>query len=201
MPDIRPYQNADRSAVAQICLKTGDSGRDATGLYSSDELLADIFVLPYVDFEPELAWVVDAGDHVAGYIVGTADTRAFAARYRDEWLPWFASKHHVEDAADDRDARMIATGLNPEKMVVADVDAFPAHLHIDLLPELQGQGFGRSLIRTLLAALAERGVPALHLGVAPDNAPAQGFYRKLGFVPLPSDTDGSLLGISTHASV
>ena len=35
---------------------------------------------------------------------------------------------------------------------------YPAHLHIDLLPEVQGQGWGRLLIATLVDALRERGV-------------------------------------------
>lgn len=201
MAHIRPYRPADRATVAEICVRTGDSGADATGMYSSDDLLADIYVLPYVDFEPEWAWVVERDGHVAGYLVATADTRGFVERYREEWLPWFAAKHHPEDAADERDARMIDTGLRPERMLVADVDRFPAHLHIDLLPELQGKGFGRALIRTVLEALAARGVPALHLGVSPDNRGAQGFYRALGFAPLPGDADGSLLGIATDATL
>ena len=45
--------------------------------------------------------------------------------------------------------------MNPDRMLIAEVDAYPAHLHIDLLPELQGQGMGRRLIDTLRAALAD----------------------------------------------
>ena len=38
-------------------------------------------------------------------------------------------------------------------------DEYPAHLHIDLLPETQGQGLGRRLIETLVDALQERACP------------------------------------------
>lgn len=43
----------------------------------------------------------------------------------------------------------------------------PAHLHIDLLPRLQGQGWGRRLITELAMALHAAGAGGLHLGVAP----------------------------------
>jgi GNAT superfamily N-acetyltransferase len=65
-------------------------------------------------------------------------------------------------------------------------DTYPAHLHIDLLPELQGQGWGRRLIDTLVAALRERGVTGLHLASSSDNAGAIAFYPRVGFTPLPS---------------
>ena len=65
-------------------------------------------------------------------------------------------------------------------------DDHPAHLHIDLLPELQGQGWGRRLIDTLAGALRERGVSGLHLVASADNTGALAFYARLGFTPLPS---------------
>ena len=73
-------------------------------------------------------------------------------------------------------------------MRIAELAEYPAHLHIDLLPELQGQGFGRRLIDTLRAALAARGVPAVHLGMDAANTGARAFYDRLGFHELPSST-------------
>ena len=78
MASIRPYQPADRDDVYRICVLTGDSGGDATGMLSDDDLLPDIFAGPYLAYQPDLAFVVDAGDHVAGYIISVADTEAFA---------------------------------------------------------------------------------------------------------------------------
>lgn len=198
MPQIRPYRPEDRAAVYRICTLTGDSGGDATGLYESDDLIPDIFAGPYVDFEPELAFVVDTGVTIAGYIIAAADTRAFVERYRTERLPDFAAKY-------PRDAgpvpEMVDLGYQPERMLVAEVDDYPAHLHIDLLPELQGLGFGRKLVRTLLAALAARGIRGLHLTMAASNTPARAFYDRLGFVELPSSTPHApVLGIRTDAA-
>lgn len=199
---IRSYLPTDRAAVAGICVRTGDVGGDATGLYVSDTLLPDIYVLPYVDFEPDLAYLVDTGDHVAGYLVATADTRAFVERYRAEWLPGFAQHYTRATPPVTASDQFVEVGYEPERMLIPELDAYPAHLHIDLLPELQGQGFGRILIRGLLADLRDRGVRGVHLGVSPRNLSARGFYAALGFKPLPSGgTDGGLLGISTDAVV
>jgi ribosomal protein S18 acetylase RimI-like enzyme len=68
---------------------------------------------------------------------------------------------------------------------VPDVAArYPSHLHIDLLPEAQGRGYGRALLDRLLAGLADAGSPGVHLGVDPANTGALGFYRRWGFTEL-----------------
>jgi ribosomal protein S18 acetylase RimI-like enzyme len=207
VPEIRKYRPSDRTDVAEICLKTGDSGADATGMYVSDDLLADIYVLPYVELEPDLAFVVDTGERVAGYLVAAADTRSFIDRFRAQWLPGFTAKYSpstpsAQVATATSSDEIIQVGMHPERMMIPEIDEFPAHLHIDLLPELQGQGVGRRLIRALLAELAERGVPGVHLGVSPRNTGAKAFYSRLGFRPLPSDDGaGGLLGIRTDAVV
>lgn len=71
-------------------------------------------------------------------------------------------------------------------------------LHIDLLPGLQGRGFGRALIDAFRTALAARGVPGVHLGMDAANAGARAFHERLGFHELPSSRPRSpLLGIAT----
>lgn len=67
---------------------------------------------------------------------------------------------------------------------------------------MQRQGFGRGLIRKLLAALHERGVPGVFLRVSSANTAALTFYRRIGFRELPSSSPGSpVLGIATDAEV
>lgn len=188
--EIRLYRPADRADVYNVCVRTAAAGGDATGIYSSDDLMPDVFAGPYLAFQPDLAFVVDVGDRVAGYVIAAADTRAFVERVRQEWVPTFASKYPEPSPTD---APIVAMGVDPERMLVPEVDEYPAHLHIDLLPELQGQGCGRALIDTLRAELARRGIPGLHLTMDPANLPARAFYDRLGFVELPSGA----LGIAT----
>lgn len=212
-PLIRPYRVADRDRIAEICLLTAAGGGDATGVYSDDTLMPEVFALPYVDYAPDLAFVVaepaadpddpDAPDRVLGYVIAVADTTEFIDWYAREWAPGFRARHPHPGPPTGRnpgftESQLLAAGGDPERMRIAELDRYPAHLHIDLLPELQGQGWGRRLIDTLRAALAERGVPAVHLGMDPANTGARAFYDRLGFHELASSRpDAPLLGIAT----
>ena len=64
---------------------------------------------------------------------------------------------------------------------------YPAHLHINVLPEAQSGGWGRRLIETELDALRRAGVRGVHLGVSPTNERAKGFYAHLGFDDISRD--------------
>ncbi len=203
-PFIRPYQPGDRDAVSEICLRTAAGGGDATGVYSDDALMPEVFALPYVTYAPDLAFVVDDGHgRAVGYVIAVADTRAFVEWWRREWAPGFRARHPQPGPATGHDpgfteAQLLDAGANPERMLIAELDDYPAHLHIDLLPELQGQGFGRRLIDTLRSALADRGVPGVHLGMDAANIGARAFYDRLGFHELPSSRpEAPLLGMST----
>jgi ribosomal protein S18 acetylase RimI-like enzyme len=199
---IRPYRSSDRDDVYDVCVRTGDGGADATGLYSSERLLPDIFAGPYVAYQPDLAFVVDTGERVSGYVICAGDSRAFVEWYDREWLPGFRDRYRPGDARDERERSMIEYGLDMRRCLVPEVDRYPAHLHIDLLPELQGQGFGRGLIRTLLAALAERGIPGVYLTMSPANVKARAFYDRLGFRELPSSSpEGPALYLPSDARV
>lgn len=188
MPVIRSYRATDRSDIYDVCLRTAAGGGDATGVYSNDDLMPDIFALPYVDFEPELAFVVDTGARASGYVIATANTRDYVDRYHREWLPRLAQKYrHVQPPLTAED-EIVHLGFWPKRMLIPEVDEYPAHLHIDILPELQGQGLGRKLIGTLVGALGACGIRNLHLTMDPANTAARAFYNRLGFVELPSST-------------
>lgn len=192
---IRSYRPADHDAVSAVCLQTAEAGGDATGLYVSDDLMPDVFARPYVVLEPSLAFVADDGE-VGGYILGVADTAGFVSRFREEWLPRLAERYEHTQPVVSKDDLIRHLGFWPERMLIPELDDYPAHLHIDLLPRLQGQGVGRQLIETLKDALRARGVPGLHLSMDAANLGARAFYDRLGFTELPSSTvDAPVLGL------
>ncbi|MEZ0094952.1 GNAT family N-acetyltransferase [Streptacidiphilus sp. EB129] len=205
MPIIRPYRSADREALYEICVRTGDAGRDATALYRQPRILPDIFTGPYLLLEPELAFVLaDAADRPVGYVLGTADTPAFVARFRGEWLPAVAAGYPAptaEPAPGDLDAHRIRELHDPEWMLTPLLADYPAHLHIDLLPEAQGRGAGRAMIDTYFAALRGSGVSRVHLGMSAANAGARAFYDRLGFHEISRTGAAVLLGRGTHPTV
>ncbi|MEO1058220.1 MAG: GNAT family N-acetyltransferase [Actinomycetota bacterium] len=180
---IRRYQPADRDALYDICLRTGDSGNDATGQYESPTLLGDIYVGPYVEFEPELARVLARNDTPVGYVIGTTDSTRFFDRCAREWIDPMLERQPeltrppLARRADD---------LRPPQHAELLID-YPAHLHIDLLPDAQGGGWGRRLITAWLAEVWRRQIAGVHLGVGRNNVRAIGFYGHVGFVELQRD--------------
>lgn len=187
MARIRPFQPGDEPALADICLRTADDGADATGVLADDAIWAEVFVLPYVTRHPDLAFVVETDDgRVAGYVVCAPDTDAFEEWFAEEWWPRFAERWPLPADEETRQDGILryAYGRGPGAEPYGR--DHPAHLHIDLLPELQGRGWGRRLIETLVEALRERGVTGLHLVASSGNTGALAFYKRLGFAPLPS---------------
>ena len=187
--------------MSLICARTAADGGDATAEFTDSELVGDVFAVPYLLLEPDCAFVVtDDDDRAVGYVVGTPDTADFVARYESDYLPGFRERWGGLDPVGDRETWTLGAGLDPARMLVPAVRDFPAHLHIDLLPEAQGSGAGRALVRTVLRAVRERGAHALHLGVSATNANARGFYARVGFTPVSPD-DPTTLGIPTDAPV
>ena len=181
MARVRPYRPGDLPALYDICLKTGDNGADGTHLYEDLRILGEIFAAPYGVLLPDYAFVAEDDAGVAGYILGAPDTRAFEARLEAEWWPHLRERYAdtAEVPARERtreqwDAHYIH---HPPQTPQAVVDAAPAHLHIDLLPRLQGKGVGRQLMDAFLATVGVRA----HLGCQAPNLRAQRFYEVYGF--------------------
>ena len=195
---IRPYRPGDDDALYDICLRTGDSGQDATHRYTDPRLIGELWVGPYVRFEPELAFVIEESAQVTGYILGARDTRAFEAACEQHWWPPLR-RRYPPDAfpPDSAEAPLVNRIHRPGRAGDDVVAAYPSHLHIDLLPAAQGRGLGRALMERLLTALRAAGSPAVHLGVGAANERAVGFYTRLGFEILKRPTGAFVMGRST----
>lgn len=193
MPDVRPYRPGDLPALYDICVRTADAGEDARGKYTSDALMGDLFAAPYAELCPQVAFVLDDGGTAVGYVVGAPDTADFVRRWRTGWLPGFAARYPWPgDPPGDQEQEMIRLGHEPERMLVSLLTGYPAHLHIDVLPSLQRQGYGRRLMDAFLEAAGRAGAPAVHLGMLTVNVRARAFYDRLGFTELTVEDPGPL---------
>ena len=178
---IRPYHPSDLVSLYHICLKTGDSGKDASHIYHDPALPGHYYAAPYVVFEPDLCFILTLAGKPAGYILGTRDSELFYKKCECEWFPVLREEYplpkHDDQSLDARIIRRIHEGhkINP------DLNSYPAHLHINLLPGTQGKGQGRKLMQAFIDKLVELRVPALHLGVGKTNPGAIQFYRQIGF--------------------
>ncbi|RKN11119.1 GNAT family N-acetyltransferase [Streptomyces radicis] len=184
---IRGYAPGDLEALRDICVRTGLVGGDATGHYADPAILPAIFAEPYAAFDPGLVFVADDGTRAIGYVVATDDSVAFFERFAAEWAPALAERFPApegEPATPDDELRDLLHHAG--RMLVPGIAAgYPAHLHIDLLPEGQRRGLGRRLMDALFDALRARGVPGVHLGMSPANTNARAFYDRIGFTELP----------------
>ncbi len=184
---IRPARPTDEADLFEICLLTADAGVDGTVLYSDPKLPGYIWAAPYPHLEPDLAFVLADDSRALGYVVGARDSDAFARRLEAEW--WPAVRRATAGLIPSAPSDEMAMGriMHPESHAAWLQADYPAHLHINLLPEAQSGGWGRRLIETELEALRTAGVRGVHLGVAPTNERAKGFYRHVGFEDISRD--------------
>lgn len=192
---IRRYEPTDRDALYEVCLRTGDSGKDATGKYFFPELLGDVFVGPYLALQPQFAFVVDVGAGAQGYVLGALDSLEFAARCEEEWWPPRRAEYAAAIVPEGYADGWVLRWIESPPPVPEFAAQYPSHLHIDLLPQVQGGGRGRGMIERLFDELRSAGSPGVHLGVGRNNANAIGFYRHLGFTELSEDADTLWLGL------
>lgn len=181
---IRPAQIADIAALYNIVLQVADNGRDATLLHRLLDIQGEVYVGPYLMFEPGLAFVLEDAEGPAGFALGALDSRIFEEKLEREWWPLLRQRYaEIKDMLEHLlpyDQRMLALIQNPPIVPSEILTKYPSHLHIDIHPRQQGRGHGRRLIDTLLCALTENGSPGVHLFVGIDNVPAIDFYRHIG---------------------
>jgi len=181
---IRSAIPADMDALYEICLLTADSGVDATGLYGNPKLPGYVWAAPYGALEPTFAFLLTDGERRLGYCIGVPDTAAFEARLDREWWPKVRAELVGFTPTAKYDEMVLGKINTPERHDADQLVDYPAHLHINLLPEVQSGGWGRRLIETELDALRKSGAKGVQLGVSPTNIRAQGFYKHVGFTDI-----------------
>ena len=169
MYSIRNYNPKDSEDIKRICIET------ANGIFRKkmfERPLLDVYCRYYIEQEPESCFVVvDENDNAKGYILCAKNYEKYRKNFKEKYLKqknpvtFFLGKFAMDEMR----------GVSKE---------YPAHLHIDLLPECQGQGFGRKMIELLISHLREQSTPGVMLDVGIDNVGAQVFYEKCGFEVL-----------------
>lgn len=165
-----------------------------------------IWCHPYLRMEPEHCFVVDDGHGLAvGYLLGTPNTRSFVETYIQSYIPYLSSLGLHRPGPDEPTGwtENLPNALKvimhcPEHLLHEDypelLERCPAHIHIDLLPAYQRQGYGRELIETFCAAVKAKAATGVHLTMAGDNVEAGKFYTRVGFKRFPQVLDGGMSG-------
>lgn len=198
---LRRYQAGDDDAMYYICLETGPRDDAGNLLFTHPRLLGEVYVGPYIALEPDLAFVAEDGDGVAGYVIGASDTAKFETNCESRWWPIKRDQYLNDDflaklAESAPEHRLLKMIREPDVTPAWLTQQYPSHLHIDLLPRLQGRGLGGALMQRLLDALRAAGSPGVHLGVGAANTGAVGFYHHVGFTVVSRSETGLTMALA-----
>ncbi len=184
MITIRPYQKKDFRYVQDICVATSSFADEDTPLNRAS--LCARYCDYYLDNEPEFCFVAVSDDDVpVGYILCSADVDKYNEEMEEKYLPLVrklnGEEYFVFSAARKIEQHYIKMG-------------YTAHLHIDILPDFQGQGIGTELVAALEKKLTESFVEGLYLICAKKNTQACAFYQKCGFEDIDYITNAVVYG-------
>ena len=176
--EIRAYGQSDAEQVQSVCLETAGAG-----LRRFKKFLLGSFCDYYIEAEPGNCFVAtDVQDRAVGYILCSEDTKIWKKIFDENYVkrlpPIF---------------RLAARGSGAEAMKFAD--EYPAHLHIDILPEYQHSGVGTGLMEVLIEHLRQKSVAGVQLTVAKSNVNARAFYQKCGFAILADRPTVVVMGV------
>lgn len=172
MVTIRQFYTQDRPYVEEICASPGSPMREA---------LLRCFCHYYIEQEPENCFVCEIDGTVCGYVLCAENFEKWEAKMRIGYM--------------NDDLICAAIGSATIKNLCSFTTEYPAHLHIDLAPQAQGNGLGTHLLQHLILHLKEKRISGLMLDVATDNTGAQRFYARNGFSVLDSDENSIRMGL------
>jgi hypothetical protein len=166
---VRPYQERDRRAIRKICSDAALEKSDSR--FHEDRQLAPMFYVDYyLQCEPESCFVAEAGGRVVGYIVATKNTRAFNRIFRKRFRRRIVA--HVVCKLLTLRYRRKATyqalwwslvgRLRKREKLDIPLDEYPAHSHMNLVPEFRGCGLSNRLSDALRRHLLENGIGSMH---------------------------------------
>ncbi len=180
---IRKYQNKDFEATKYVCLNDM-LGKE--GYKTIIEYVEYMFCRYYLEKEPENCFVaVDEDDNVVGYVYGVRDYDKYQANFGE----------YINYVAGIENRRFLSEALTEMYDHAIYKEAYPAHLHIDILPDYQSKGIGSKLITAFCENLKEQNVKGVMLIVGTDNNGARRFYERNGFTLLQDMPTGAAYGM------
>lgn len=180
MAGVRKFLEKDKENLRRICVATSsfptDNERDRNFLY----LMYNDY---YSECEKDNCFVfANDNDEAVGYILCAEDFDAYIYMMKKLYLPkisYLGKKYRTM-----ANGEIFIHGLFKKK--------YPAHLHIDVLPECQNMGAGSRLVDALKQHLKEKNCKGLMLSVGMGNKRAVEFYKKNGFKKV-ANIFGSLI--------
>jgi ribosomal protein S18 acetylase RimI-like enzyme len=184
--EIRTFAEGDRAALRDLFARAGEGSPTET-LWGHLDSEADVYLTPYLDHEPESVFLADRGGVLVGYLTGSlggavpGENERMDRAIREHRL-MFRRGPAAFFARAVLDTATAAVLRRPTAGELHD-PRWPAHLHINVLPEVRGAGVAAGLMNRWLERLAEQGSPGCHLQTLVENTRAVRFFGRMGFEP------------------
>jgi GNAT superfamily N-acetyltransferase len=186
---VRSLNRGDGCDVAEICYRTGYHGEDlsGSGRFNDRKLFAMLFAEYYVRWEPGHCFVaVDTtSGRAVGYILGALDTIRQERGFSRRMVPRIACRalfHTFWRHRESFRALLHFNRVDRNKPSLGAIHrAYPAHLHINVLPEYQRRGLGGLLLESFERHARREGPVGVHLITSERNTTALPFYGKHGY--------------------
>ncbi|NPE08133.1 MAG: GNAT family N-acetyltransferase [Asgard group archaeon] len=179
---IQKLERKNEDALIDICFITGDKFLKKT--FPNPYLFSLFWCLYYVRYETNNCFVVFdlKTKKVVGYILSTLNTEIQEEDFKEKMAPIIKQKMKELHIRSLRSRLVALFVMNKPKTKKRKrfLNEYPGHLHIDILPDYQRQGFGHRLMNTLESHFKEKCVTGYHLEVSSNNKLGISFYRKYG---------------------
>lgn len=186
---IRKCTHDDLAEIADICYKTGFMGEDLTGngRFNDKILFSYLFCVYYPIYEIDNCFVAldKTEDNIIGYIIGSENTFKQEEAFMRKMIPKIALRmctytifFHPESF---KAVLLFMRGLDLKDIKGTVYSKYPAHLHINILPEYQKLGIGSALLKTFELHMKNKKVSGIHIWTSNQNIKAVPFYRKHGY--------------------
>ena len=163
-----------------------DEGAPSSSIWGHQASEAAVYLLPYVDLEPDSLFVAAADGQLVGYLTGCINSSTFPTEAKR--ISQAIRQHRL--VLKPGPLRFLArAGLDTigatirREPTAAELEdgRWPAHLHINVVREVRGTGVAAGLMERWLDRLHQVGAPGCYLQTLVENPRAVRFFERMGF--------------------
>lgn len=167
--EIKRYEEKYKEDVRFVCCNS-----DGPCDWDEDKkhFILTTFCDYFIEQEGDNCFIaVDENDRAVGYVICAENYKNFKKVFIKEYISRF-KKNEISHRMVAYLSTFIQSILKKE---------YPAHMHIDILPEYQRMGLGHKLMDALCENLKEKNIKGVCLTMFAGNEKGGNFYKKYGF--------------------
>ena len=165
---IRKYQKDDREEVVKICISQSTCKKNE----KNNQIICNLFLNYYLDYEPENIFVAEINNKICGYIVASAKNELFTLKMHSEYIQKTAKI----------DKFMSHIGRKIIKINNKEDKNGGFNFHINVKKGCEKQGIGKALMQTMQYHMKQIGKKYMYLVTRNRATDGYKFYSHIGFV-------------------